>query len=70
LQAEEELSEEDQRLKDDLELMVERVGDAEPGVQLLAIESIAKEIKCVFPRPPPRRCASSSPPSDPLRALL
>jgi len=27
--------------------MVERVGDAEPGVQLLAIESIAKEIKCV-----------------------
>ncbi len=63
LQVEEELSEEDQRLKEDLELMVERVGDAEPGVQLLAIESIAKEIKCVFPR----LCRAAAPlPDHPL----
>lgn len=45
LLAEEELSEEDQKLKDDLELMVTRVGDADGGVQKLAIESLGNEIR-------------------------
>ncbi|KAL4435475.1 hypothetical protein ABPG77_006237 [Micractinium sp. CCAP 211/92] len=45
LLAEEELSEEDQKLKDDLELMVTRVGDADKGVQKLAIDSLGNEIR-------------------------
>lgn len=45
LLAEEELSEEDQKLKDDLELMVTRVGDADGGVQKLAVESLGNEIR-------------------------
>lgn len=42
---EEELSEEDQKLKDDLELMVTRVGDSDAGVQKLAIEALGTEIR-------------------------
>jgi len=45
LQKEEELSEEDQQLKENLELMVERAQDPDPGVQKLAIESVANEIR-------------------------
>lgn len=45
--AEEELSEEDQKLKDDLELMVVRAADADSGVAALAIESLGNEIRCV-----------------------
>lgn len=44
--AEEELSEEDQKLKDDLELMVVRAADADAGVAALAIESLGNEIRC------------------------
>lgn len=43
--AEEELSEEDQKLKDDLELMVQRAQDADAGVAALAIESLGNEIR-------------------------
>lgn len=43
--AEEELSEEDQKLKDDLELMVVRAADADAGVAALAIESLGNEIR-------------------------
>jgi hypothetical protein len=39
------LSEEDQELKKNLELMVERVSDPDAGVQKLALQSITKEIK-------------------------
>ncbi|GAB4816037.1 hypothetical protein N2152v2_003083 [Parachlorella kessleri] len=42
---EEELSEEDRQLKENLELMVERAKDAEPSVQKAAIESISTEIR-------------------------
>ncbi len=42
---EEELSEDDKKLKEDLELMVERVGDVDTGVQKLAIESLGTEIR-------------------------
>lgn len=42
---EEEISEEDKQLKENLELMVERAQDADPAVQKLAIESISKEIR-------------------------
>jgi len=45
LQEEEELSEEDQQLKDNLDLLVERVKDVEPGVQKLALQAIASEIR-------------------------
>ncbi|PNH02258.1 26S proteasome non-ATPase regulatory subunit 2 1B [Tetrabaena socialis] len=41
----EELSEEDLALKTNLELMVERLGDAEPGVVKLAIDSMISEIR-------------------------
>lgn len=41
---EEELSEEDLELKKNLELMVERIQDADQGVQQLALASITKEI--------------------------
>ena len=44
--AEEELSEEDQKLKEDLELMVTRAADKDAGVQKLAIESLGNEIRC------------------------
>jgi 26S proteasome regulatory subunit N1 len=44
----EELSEEDQEIKSNLELMVERVQDPEPGVSKLAIQSIANEIRSAF----------------------
>jgi hypothetical protein len=44
--AEEELSEEDQKLKEDLELMVTRAADEDAGVQKLAIESLGNEIRC------------------------
>uniref|UniRef100_A0A7S0WQH9 26S proteasome non-ATPase regulatory subunit 2 homolog n=1 Tax=Pyramimonas obovata TaxID=1411642 RepID=A0A7S0WQH9_9CHLO len=40
-----EMSEEDQELKDNLELMVERTQDADSGVQKLALESLRKEIR-------------------------
>jgi 26S proteasome regulatory subunit N1 len=42
---EEDLSEEDQQLKDNLELMVERARDPEAGVAKMAIQSIAEEIR-------------------------
>lgn len=42
---ENELSEEDQALKDNLDLMVERTKDVEPGIQANAIQAIATEIK-------------------------
>lgn len=42
---ENELSEEDQRLKDDLNLMVERISDTEPGIVANALKAIAAEIK-------------------------
>lgn len=42
---ENELSEEDQRLKDDLNLMVERLSDSEPGIVTNALKAIAAEIK-------------------------
>ena len=45
MQEEEELSEEDQQLKDNLDLLVERVKDVEPGVQKLALQAIASEIR-------------------------
>ncbi len=41
----EELSEEDQQLKENLELMVERVQDSDHGVAKLAVQSISNEIK-------------------------
>lgn len=40
-----ELSDEDLELKKNLELMVERVKDADPGVQKLALQSICNEIR-------------------------
>lgn len=40
-----ELSEEDQQLKTNMELMVERTGDANEGVQKLALNSIISEIR-------------------------
>ena len=46
--AEEELSEEDQKLKEDLELMVTRAADKDAGVQKLAIESLCNEIRWVW----------------------
>lgn len=45
--AEEELSEEDQALKESLELMVTRAQDADAGVQKLALESMGNEIRRV-----------------------
>eukprot|EP00887_Chlorella_sp_A99_P000106 scaffold16.g106.t1 len=42
---EEELSEEDQQLKESLELMVARAQDAELGVQKLALETMGNEIR-------------------------
>ncbi|EFN53700.1 hypothetical protein CHLNCDRAFT_25435, partial [Chlorella variabilis] len=42
---EEELSEDDKKLKEDLQLMVTRVADADAGVQKLAIESLGTEIR-------------------------
>ena len=42
---EEELSEEDQQLKDNLELMVERAKDSKAGVAKMAVQTIATEIK-------------------------
>jgi len=45
LAQEDELSEEDQQLKDNLELLVERAKDAEWGVAKMAIQAIATEIK-------------------------
>ena len=45
MQAEEELSEEDQQLKENLEMMVERAKDPVAEVQKMAITSIATEIK-------------------------
>ena len=39
------MSEEDQQLKDNLDLLVERAKDSVAGVQKLAIQSIANEIK-------------------------
>ena len=45
MQEPEELSEEDQQLKENLELLVERARDVEAGVQKLAIQSIANEIR-------------------------
>lgn len=41
----EELSEEDQKLKSDLDLMVERVGDPDAGVEKLALESLRTTIR-------------------------
>lgn len=63
MQKEEELSEEDQQLKENLELMVERVKDVEPGVQKMAIAAVAAEIKCVRPgaRAAPRAAAPAHP---------
>ena len=40
-----ELSEEDQELKANLELMVERTGDSSPDVQSAALDNIAREIR-------------------------
>ncbi|KAJ9513655.1 hypothetical protein QJQ45_015409 [Haematococcus lacustris] len=40
-----ELSEEDQQLKANIELMVERISDPEPGVQVLALQSMIHEIR-------------------------
>lgn len=40
-----ELSEEDIELKKNLELMIERVGEADPGVQKLALQSMISEIR-------------------------
>lgn len=45
VQEPEELSEEDQQLKENLDLLVERAKDSSPGVQKLAIQSIANEIR-------------------------
>jgi len=42
---EEELSEEDAALKEQLELLVERVQDADAGVQKLALDTIRSEIR-------------------------
>ena len=45
MQEPEELSQEDQQLKDNLDLLIERSRDPDPGVQKLAIQSIANEIR-------------------------
>jgi 26S proteasome regulatory subunit N1 len=39
------LSEEDLELKKNLELMVTRIGEGDPGVQALALQSVANEIR-------------------------
>jgi 26S proteasome regulatory subunit N1 len=44
-QKEEELTEEDQRLKDALDLLVERVQDPEEGIRRIALEQLKKEIR-------------------------
>ena len=40
-----ELSEEDQELKANLEMMVERIKDSDPGVQSTALDNITREIR-------------------------
>ena len=39
-----ELSEEDQKLKDDIDMMVERIRDRDQNIQKTALESIKKEV--------------------------
>ena len=41
------LSEEDQELKNNLEMLVQRAKDSDTGVQRLALENINKHIRCV-----------------------
>ena len=48
--AEEELSEEDVKLKEDLELLVVRAADADVGVAKLAVESLGDQIRCLRAR--------------------